>query len=149
MKRIALVGTFLLAALAVGWAPIAKPQGQSDKVHKVVMHVPVNAPDTLNQALNNIGMLNKLYGLDNVQIELVVNGQGLDLFLKESPYAPRLQSLYVNGNLKFGICAATMDFRKLTKADLIQEDYAQKSIVQGGLTRVIELQEAGYSYIRN
>jgi len=149
MKRIAIVGTFLLVALAAGWSPYALSQGKSEKVHKIVMHVPVNTPDTLNQALNNIGMLNRLYGLDNVQIELVVNGLGLDLFLKDSTYAPRLQSLYANGNLKYGICAATMANRKLTKADLIQEDYAQKSFVPGGIQRVVELQEAGYSYIRN
>jgi len=148
MKRIALFAA-MVALFAAVWSPLALSQGKSEKVHKVVMHVPVNDPETMNQALNNITMVTRLYGIDGVQVELVVNGQGLDMFLKDSKYAPRLQSLHMNGNVKYGICAATMNFRKLTKDDLIQADYALKSIVPGGIQRVIELQEAGYSYIRN
>jgi len=146
MKRIAF--GLVLAAVPFLLTPSASVQGAGDKVHKLVIQVSDNDPVRINLALNNASNATAALGLDNVLIEIVAYGPGLDLFLKDSKYAPRLQSLFAGGNVKYGVCHMTMKARHLTEADLIQADYAQKSIVPSGAVRIMELEEQGYSYIR-
>jgi intracellular sulfur oxidation DsrE/DsrF family protein len=87
-------------------------------------------------------------GWKNIEaIELVVFGPALKLFVKDS-IDPRLKqaldALQGQG-MTFGACGNTMKGFAIT-ADQLPD----KSLIlpQGGVVRIMELQEAGYTYIR-
>lgn len=147
MKRVAIFLTLALAVLAAGKG-LAVAAQDDDKVHKVVIHLTSNNPKTMNITLNNAVNVTRHYGIGNVEIEIVANGPGLAMFMKGSKLQKRLQSLHAFGNITFGICNNTMNKLKLTKSDLLQDAFVQNSIVPAGVVRAMELQEAGYSYIR-
>ncbi|HEY5604363.1 MAG TPA: hypothetical protein VIM41_14780, partial [Gammaproteobacteria bacterium] len=97
-------------------------------------------------ALNNVVNLQKLYGIDNVAIEIVAYGPGLDLLTTKSKEADRVKSLAMQ-NITFSACGNTMDsIEKKTgkKPDLLEG----VGTVQAGVARIMSLQEQGYSYLR-
>jgi hypothetical protein len=145
---VAVVGVAAWLAVAAVFAGTAQALDKN-KVHRLIVQLSDNDPKMFTQTLNNISNLTQEIGIDNIQIELVAFGFGLDIFLKNSPLAARLQSLHANGNLKYSICQNTMKGRKLTPADLLPADYIKDSFVPAGIVRVIELQESGWSYIRS
>jgi hypothetical protein len=53
--------------------------------HKVVIQVSSDDPQTQKVALNNALNLQKAYGMDNVQVEVVAYGPGLSIFTGKSP----------------------------------------------------------------
>jgi intracellular sulfur oxidation DsrE/DsrF family protein len=55
-----------------------------------------------------------------------------------------LETLQTEG-LAFGACGNTIKGLKITLADLPE---GAKELPQGGVVRVMELQEAGYTYVR-
>lgn len=117
-----------------------------DKVHKVVIQVSTDDPRTQKIALNNAVNLQKHYGIDNVDIEIVAYGPGLGLLTDQSAQADRVSSLLLS-DITFSACGNTMDTveKKSGKRPTLLEDV---SMVQAGVARIMELQEAGYSYVR-
>jgi hypothetical protein len=57
--------------------------------NKLVIQVSTDDPRTQRIALNNAVNLQKLYGVDNIQIEIVAYGPGLGLLTKKSGLAQR------------------------------------------------------------
>ena len=78
-----------------------------DGPHKLVIQVSTDDPRTQVIALNNAVNLQKLYGMDNVQIEIVAYGPGLGLMTKKSKQAQRVTSLAMQ-DITFSACANTM-----------------------------------------
>jgi len=116
------------------------------KIHKVVIQVSTDEPRTQKIALNNAVNLQKLYGVDNVEIEIVAYGPGLGMLTKKNPNSKRISSLALS-DITFSACMNTMaKVKKKTGHDAILTDGVGK--VQAGVARIIELQEEGYSYIR-
>lgn len=114
--------------------------------HKVVIHVSSGDAATQTLALNNVANLQKAYGMDNVEIELVAYSAGLNLLTKESPEAKRVASL-AQQNVTFSACGNTIKgiTKKTGKAPNLNEGVR---VVPGGVVRIMELQEAGWSYLR-
>ena len=117
------------------------------KQRKVAIQVSTNDPKVMNQALNVANNLITFYSIDNVEIEIVTFGLGLDLVIKDSPLQKRLESLNAFGNVKFGVCANTMKGRKIEKDGLLDNDFIQKAIVPAGVVRLLELQDQGYTLV--
>ena len=138
----------LLIALSFAGAAAAQNKADEDKVHKLVIHLTSADPGAMNRTINNARNVSKHYGIGNIQIEIVANGPGLKMFHKDSKLRERLAGLHALGNVNFAVCANTMKAMKWTKADLLQDAFAQEAIVPAGLVRVIELQESGWSYSR-
>ena len=63
---------------------------KSDKKYRVVFHVTENNPQKWNIVLNNAGNVQENLGRDNVTIEIVTHGPGIDMLKAESKVAPRL-----------------------------------------------------------
>lgn len=114
--------------------------------HKIVIQVSTNDIDTQNLALNNAVNLQKHYGMDNVQIEIVAYGPGLSLFTSGNELSQRVASLAVQ-EIKLSACGNTID--KLTKKSGKAPDLtAGVGVVPAGVVRIMELHEQGYTYLR-
>ena len=114
--------------------------------HNIVIQVSDDDPVTQKIALNNAVNLQKLYGLDNINIEVVAYGPGLGLLTTKSKENERVKSL-AQQNITFSACGNTMkNVEKKTgkKPELIEG----VKIVQAGVARIMELQDSGYAYLR-
>ena len=87
------------------------------KTHKIAFHVDENDPKVMNMALNNVQNLSNYYaGKDeNVIIELVAYGPGVNMFVKgKSPAEGRISMISMSiDELKFSACGNT--YRKMSE----------------------------------
>lgn len=118
----------------------------ADTAHKMVIQVSTDDARTQKIALNNAVNLQKLYGMDNVAIEVVAYGPGLSLLTKKSKQAGRVKSLAVQ-NITFSACNNTMEKieKKTGKKPQLVEGVG---VVNAGVARILALQEQGYAYLR-
>lgn len=114
--------------------------------HKIVIQVSTDDARTQKIALNNAVNVQKLYGIDNIDIEIVAYGPGLGLLTPKSKEAKRVKSLAVQ-NIKFSACENTMAKieKKTGKKPQLTEGVGT---VPAGVARILELQEQGYAYLR-
>ncbi len=117
-----------------------------DGEHRLIIQINTDDPKTQSQALSNIVNLQKHYGIDNIEIEVVAYGPGLHMVTTKSPLQQRISSL-MQSDVVFTACGNTLD--------TIHETTGKKPVViegvgnvQTGIARIIELQEAGWSYVR-
>lgn len=118
----------------------------ADAKHKLVIQVSSDDPRTQKIAVNNAVNLQKEYGMDNVDIELVAYGPGLKLLTSKSAEAERIKSLAMQ-NITFSACGNTMKKmeKKTGKKPTLVEGVR---VVSAGVARIMEAQEEGYAYIR-
>ena len=135
---------FLSILLALSVFNISAVAGQ--KVHKVVIQVSTDDARTQKIALNNAVNLQKLYGVDNVVVEIVAYGPGLSLLTTKNKQSNRILNL-AQTDIQFSACMNTMAKFKKKKGHFpkLTEGVGK---VKAGVGRIIELQEQGYSYIR-
>jgi len=139
MKNIALSLSFLVPLSSFTYAEDAAP-------HKLVIQVSTSDLRTQKMALNNAVNLQKLYGIDNVKIEVVTYGSGLGLVTTKSSQADRVTSLAMQ-EITFSACMNTMKkVEKKTGTAPLLLDGVQP--IEAGVARIMELQEEGYAYIR-
>jgi intracellular sulfur oxidation DsrE/DsrF family protein len=140
LNPVRLAALVLLAMLTAA----AAVQAQDNAVHKVVIQVSGPDPAEHTIALNMASNLQRLYGMDNVKIEIVAFGRGLEILTPKSAEAARVKSLAVQ-DVRFSACGNTMDKieRKTGKRPELTEGV---EIVPAGVGRIIELQEQGYAY---
>jgi hypothetical protein len=131
----------MVLAFAAGSATLSV--AAEKKAHNVVFHVTDNDPVKWNQALNNSANLQKAVGKEKINIEIVVNGPGLDMMKFDSVVANRMTEATNNG-IALLACGATMKAAKVTEKDL----HAGVKVVPGGVVEIMEKQEAGWSYIK-
>lgn len=134
--------------LTLGTAVSAFAEGM---LHKVAIHVDEGDPAVMNMALNNIQNLTRYYESqgDSVEVELVAYGPGLVMFVDgKSPVAERIATMSLEmENLSFAACGNT--HRKMSeKAGAEVALLEEVGMVPSGVVRLIELQEAGFAYIR-
>jgi len=113
--------------------------------HKIVIQSSSSDPELQGLALVIAGNLQKHYGMDNVDIELVAYGPGLGILTKENPNAQKVKSLLDN-NIKFSACEGTLKFME-SKNGKRPNLVPGVGTVPDGVVRIIELQEKGYTYV--
>lgn len=140
MKMNRFLATLLLAA-AAALSPLA---AQADGAkHHLVLQVSDNDPQKWNLALNNAENVQEALGKDNVEVEIVAYGPGLNMLKAESKVAPRLNKALDN-NVGLLACATTMRKMKVTKADLA----GGTKVVPGGIIHIMQRQKEGWNYVR-
>ena len=153
MKRSTLVR---LSAVAVGaTVPGATTFGAASaaakKSHRLSVHVDQNDPAVMNQSLNNIeNVISHYDGTgETVEIELVAYGPGLHMLRDDtSPVKPRLVTIKSGmSNVTFSACNVTRMAMQKAEGHEIPL-VAQARVVPGGVVRLLELQEAGWPYIK-
>ncbi|MBL1274634.1 MAG: DsrE family protein [Ectothiorhodospiraceae bacterium] len=121
--------------------------GDDDAVRNtIVIQVSTDDPRTQKIALNNAVNLQKQYGLDNIDIEIVAYGPGLGLLTQKSSQAARVKSLALQ-NITFSACSNTM--KKVAKKTGHKPKVLEGvQVVTSGVSRIMELQQKGYAYVR-
>lgn len=122
------------------------PTAFAEGGHKIVIQVSTDDPRTQKIALNNAVNLQKHYGMDNIDIEIVAYGPGLGLLTSKSKQGTRVSSLAMQ-DITFSACGNTMKkvAKKTGKTPMLLEGVGK---VPAGVARIMELQEQGYTYIR-
>ena len=148
-NRLGLTGLVLgVLMLAVAGAQ-ASHQPQIVKKHKVVYHLSEAGAEKAKFVLGNIqNHVDGVRGWQQIEaLELVVHGPALKTFLTKTidPDVKRATEALQDRGLEFGACGNTM---KRFDISLDELPAGAKHLPQGGVVRLMELQEAGYAYIR-
>ena len=151
MRWIALVATLIVGTCAPAFAqpaaapaPFSSPAPSMDHPRKIVLSLSERDPARMNEVIGNVGNIQKFYGTDNVSIALVVYGPGIHAVLaKDSPVRARIAGLVAIG-VNVLACDATLKTLHLGAADLVNG----VKVTSNGLPAIVELQVAGYYYVR-
>ena len=139
LRTLAFAFLFSFAALT---AKAADP-GAAVEHQKVILQVSDSLPSKWNLTLSNASNLQELLGKDNIEIEIVAYGPGIDMLRLESEVGDKIDKAIGNG-VKIVACQNTMKAKKLTKDDMLTSiDY-----VPGGVLEIIRKEKAGWSYVR-
>src|SRR5476649_269925 len=128
-----LVGSAPLHALAQ--APVAK--------QRLVIQVSDADPGKWKLALSNARNVQQDLGAQNVEIEIVAYGPGIDMLNADSEAIPGVIQAMTDG-VKVVACENTMRNRKLKREDM----QGGISYVGAGVVEIMQKQREGWSYIR-
>lgn len=138
----------IIVSLTIGplaWGQGAVEQKTVEGRHRVVMHLNSADENVQKGALNNIKHLYQELGGDRVTVELVVHGAGLGLLTKKGTrFAEELEQLHGLYGVSYTACSNTMKAMNVARADLI--DHIERTVP--AMVRLMELQEAGWAYIK-
>jgi len=128
---------------------------------KVVYHINYDNPKKQAGALRNIQNHINAVGAENLDLKVVLHGNGLALLLEPDSLEKLKKFKNANANesmtakidglkaqgIEFNVCANTVRGRKVdVDTDLYNVD--KKDIVPSGVAEVAHLQAMGYSYIK-
>ena len=120
---------------ALAQAPAAK--------HRLVLQVSDAEPAKWKLALSNARNVQQDLGAQNVEIEIVAYGPGIDMLKSDSEAEPGVVQAMTDG-VKVVACENTMRNRKLKREDM----QGGIGYVGAGVVEIMEKQRAGWSYIR-
>jgi intracellular sulfur oxidation DsrE/DsrF family protein len=138
----------LLSLTLAGPAPAADA-----KPHRLLIQVDQNDPAVMNLALNNATNVIEYYRAKNeqVDIDVVTYGPGLNMLRSDtSPVQERIKhfkDLAFPGKIQFIACNVTrqgMEKREGHPISILDE----ATVVPSGVVHLMELQEAGWSYVK-
>jgi len=132
-----------LALIASAVLPVTQAAESPAVRHKVVFQVSDNDAAKWNLALNNIRNIQQDLGRENVDIELIAYGPGLNMLKLDSAVAGRVAETLGSGA---GVvaCENTMRSQKLGKNELLPNI----GFVKAGVTALMTRQQQGWAYIR-
>ncbi len=136
-----LIGAAATLALAFGLTACSTMPLPEKK--SVVIQVSESDPAKWNLALNNAKNLQAELGKDNVVIEIVAYGPGLDMLKFDSEVGNRLTDAR-KGGVTLAACGNTMKARKVAKQDL----HGDVTVVPAGVVEIMNRQRAGWTYIK-
>ena len=128
---------------------------------KVVYHINYDNPKKQSGALRNIQNHINAVGADNLDLKVVLHGNGLSLLLEPDalPRVPKFKhanadqnmtakiDILKNQGVRFKVCANTIRGRKVdVDGDLYNVD--KEDIVPSGVAELAALQAQGYTYIK-
>ena len=132
-----------LLGLGAAAAPALAQQKKSAARHRVIFQVSDNDPARWQLALNNARNVQTDLGKDNVQIEIVAYGPGIEMMKAESKVAGGLAGA-LDSSVGLIACENTMQNNKVSRDEM----YAGISFVQAGVTHLMKRQAEGWAYIR-
>jgi len=142
----ALVASLMLAPVSSGIAAGTKP-------HRLVIQVDQNDPAVMNLALNNATNVIEYYRAkgEDVGLDVVTYGPGLHMLRADtSPVRDRIKSLKelaFPSKVQFSACNNTKEGMEKKEGHAIPV-LSEAVVVPSGVVRLMELQEAGWSYLR-
>lgn len=130
-----------LVSLCATAADQTTPQTAAAREH-VVFQVSDATPGKWNLTLNNAKNVQEALGKNNVDVEIVTYGPGVDMLKLESEVGNRVDKALADG-VKIVACENTMKHMKLTKADML----SSIGYVPGGVLELMKKQKEGWAYI--
>src|SRR4051794_8433252 len=122
-------------------------------VHRLVIQVDQNDPALMNLALNNATNVIEYYRAkgEDVDLDVVTYGPGLHMLRADtSPVQDRIKTLKefaFPSKIQFSACNNTKENMEKKEGHPINV-MSEAVIVPSGVVRLMELQEAGWSYLR-
>ena len=146
-----LVTLGLTGACSASSTASKEPVGQVSHSHRIVFQVNSEDPTTMKHAISNTLNAIRNYNEKNepVAVEIVAYGPGIHMFRDDtSPVKGLLQFLHTtHPDVVFSVCGNTkMIMEKNEGRTVPLVDGVQ--VVPFGVVRLVELQEAGWSYLR-
>lgn len=114
--------------------------------HKVVLQISDSDPFKQTLVLNVAANLQRYYGAENVDIEVVAFGPGVRLMLDGNANGKRIASM-IQGGIRFSACNNTLDqfAKKLgSKPDVL----TGVDVVPAGAGRILQLNAAGWQILK-
>jgi intracellular sulfur oxidation DsrE/DsrF family protein len=134
----------IAAPLHVAYAADAAANGPTASPRlRVVVQVDEKDPAVWMLALNNVRNAQKDVGPQNIDVEVVAFGPGLEMLKDDSVVANRVQDAIGRG-VHFVACRNTMRAEHVTEAELIPGI----GYTQAGVVEIIRKQTEGYTYLR-
>ncbi len=131
-----------LAAAVPKRAASAQPAGRPVR-DRLVMQVSDADSSRWLLALSNARNVQSDLGRDNVHIEIVVYGPGIDMLRMESVVGPNVAEALAAG-VRVTACENTMLGQHISRDDMLPAiDY-----VKAGVVRLMRRQQEGYAYVR-
>ena len=164
MKSRIAIALLAAAALVLGGCQTsAKHNGTAKNGYhqqKVVYHINYDNPKKQAGALRNIQNHINAVGKENIDVKVVMHGNGLSLLLDPDSLADVPKFKKANANEKmtakidglknqgvsFSVCANTVRGRKV-QMDMLH-DASDKDVIPSGVAELSHLQHAGYTYIK-
>jgi len=152
------IGTLLLSSYWMAGSAIA---GEYYGKQKVVYHINYDNPKKQAGALRNIQNHINAVGAENLDLKVVLHGNGLALLLdpESLPKLNKFKHANADQNMtakvsdlkgqgvEFQVCNNTVKGRKVNvESDLY--DVSKEDIVPSGVAEVAKLQQEGYAYIK-
>lgn len=160
MKKIlTLLSTFLIVAAT--FTTSAKAAESAYGKQKVVYHINYDNPKKQTGALRNIQNHINAVGAENMDIKVVLHGNGLALLLEPEALARLSKFKHANATdkmtatidtlkgqgVQFNVCANTVKGRKVNVNDDLYH-VEEADIVPSGVAELAKLQLQGYTYIK-
>ncbi len=160
MKTILKIAIFALMT-SVFWVTSTVASDNGYEKQKVVYHINYDNPKAQTGALRNIQNHINAVGAENLDLKVVLHGNGLALLLEPASLeklgkfkhanatdqmTARISGLKDQG-VRFNVCGNTINGRKVDYMnDLF--DVSEEDIVPSGVAEVAKLQSQGYAYIK-
>jgi intracellular sulfur oxidation DsrE/DsrF family protein len=134
-------------------APVSSGIAAGTKAHRLVIQVDQNDPAVMNLALNNATNVIEYYRAkgEDVDLDVVTYGPGLHMLRADtSPVRDRIKSLKdfaFPSRVQFSACNNTKENMEKKEGQAIPV-LSEAVVVPSGVVRLMELQEAGWSYLR-
>jgi intracellular sulfur oxidation DsrE/DsrF family protein len=123
--------------------------GNADR--RIVMHVNFAGEEALTFVLNNVENICDYYRERDISIELrvICHGPGLHLLRRDtSPVRERLLDIASNHD-ELGLYACTNTLERMTRAEGSRPELVEPAVlVPAGLPEIVELQNAGWVYLK-
>lgn len=143
--------SILAAAALLTGCQTAQTAGGGERYdkQKVVYHITDKDPAYVKRALGNIQNHINAVGRDNIDLKVVMNGDGLGMLMQakdDKDIQSKISNLKDQGTA-FEVCDNTLKGRKIDyKTDLY--DVKDTDIVPSGVAEAARLQQKGYVYIK-
>lgn len=124
-------------------SPSQESQAGSPQKHRIVMQLSGNDTLLWKGLMNNLKNLKAGWG-DNVEIEVVTHGPGIQMLMKANTTQQEKIAHFKKMGVVFVVCENTMREKNVTKDQLIPE----AGTVKMGVGEVVMKQEQGWSYIK-
>lgn len=133
-----------LAAAGQRDTPLAEPRPTIDAPRRLVVSLAEADPARANGVFNALVNIQRFYGQDLVEIQVVTYGPGVRHLLRaESRVAERVASLQSYG-IAFVACGATLETLGLGPEHVMEG----VAVVPNGLPEIVERQLAGWVHLR-
>ena len=137
MKRLILIAVLCLTTTLAGAAEQVK--------YRLLIQVSEDSIDKMNSALNTARNVQHTFGPENIEVQIVVYGDGIKTlkYYAPIPIADKVKEVTTEGT-RIVACEIAMRTHKLRPSDMLE----QVRYVPSGVAEIVEKQTAGWSYIR-
>ena len=113
--------------------------------YRLLIQVSEDSIDKMNSALNTARNVQHVFGPENIEVQIVVYGDGITTlkYYAPIPIADKVKEVTTEG-VRIVACEIAMRTHKLRPSDMIE----QVRYVPSGVAEIVEKQTAGWSYIR-